>query len=81
MEIIICDKLFTYYEENTMVNNTNTHKGFHNKHSYLTNLLYYYNDVNNYEEKKTVDIIDLCERKPHIVINCKSCNWRDIIIN
>ena len=51
METIMCDKLVTFLEENIMINNFQ--HGFRNKHSYLTNLLDFYNDVFNiFDEKK-----------------------------
>ena len=58
METIIRDKLVTFLEENSMINNSQ--HGFRNKCSCFTNLLYFYNDVFNiYDETKAVDIIYL----------------------
>ena len=45
MEIIVCDKLMIFLEENIMI--INTQQGFRNKSSCLTNLLDFYNDVFN----------------------------------
>ena len=45
METIIRDKLVTFTGENIMIDNTQ--HGFRNKHSCLTNLLDFYNDVFN----------------------------------
>ena len=45
METIIRDKLVTFLEENSMINNSQ--HGFRNKRSCLTNLLDFYNDVFN----------------------------------
>ena len=58
METIIRDKLVTFLEENSMINNSQ--HGFRNKRSCLTNLLDFYNDVSNiYDETKAIDIIYL----------------------
>ena len=54
MEKIIRDKL----EENTLIKNT--HNGFRNKRSCLTNLFDFYNDVFNInDEEKVEDVIYL----------------------
>ena len=56
METIIRDKLVTLLKDNSMINNFQ--HGFRNKHSCLTNLLDFYNNVFNiYDETIAVDII------------------------
>ena len=58
METIIRDKLVTFLEENSMINNHQY--GFRNKRSCLKNRLHFYNDAFNiYDETKAVDIIYL----------------------
>ena len=55
METIIRDKLVTFLEENSLINNSQ--HGFHNKRFCLTNLLEFCNDVFNiYDEIKAVDL-------------------------
>lgn len=57
LETLMRDKLINHLEENNLLKNTQ--HSFHNKCSCLTNLLEFYDILNQYDESKVVDIIYL----------------------